>query len=400
MKTILSLVLLAGLAFAQNPVERVVTCTTTGSANAYVCTPTPPIAAYVTKQKFRITTNFANTGAATIAVSGLAATPLVKVPGGITTALAANDLRNGQIAEFVFDGTNFQMTSVGGNAPAGGGTIASTTSVLKGDNAGNAVAATSGSDFAPATSGTSMLKGSGSGGFSNASAGTDYMGMGGGTLTGNLLFTDNTYDIGATGATRPRDIFLSRNATIGGTLNLTGHPTLEGVTATGATGTGKLVFDGTPTLATPVIGAATATSLLASGIVDGTSPVTITTTGAAGGGCSLGTASGCNATAYNSGYTYNQHATAATAVRYNLPTAAAGKQFCVANSYNGSAANTGTVSIYGSAAGQYIIFTDGTRSASGGYVISAGAAGDAACVVGVDSTHWQLYVQRGTWTKN
>lgn len=32
----------------------------------------------------------------------------------------------------------------------------------------------------------------------------------GGTLTGNLLFTDATYDIGASGATRPRDVYLSR----------------------------------------------------------------------------------------------------------------------------------------------------------------------------------------------
>jgi hypothetical protein len=45
---------------------------------------------------------------------------------------------------------------------------------------------------------------------------TSYLPITGGTLTGNLLFTDATYDIGATGATRPRDLFLSRNATIGG----------------------------------------------------------------------------------------------------------------------------------------------------------------------------------------
>ena len=41
----------------------------------------------------------------------------------------------------------------------------------------------------------------------------------------------------------------------------TGHPTLEGVTATGATGTGKIVFDGSPTLVTPTLGAATATTI-------------------------------------------------------------------------------------------------------------------------------------------
>lgn len=43
----------------------------------------------------------------------------------------------------------------------------------------------------------------------------------------NLTFTDATYDIGASGATRPRDLFLSRNAVIGGTLGVTGAATLS-----------------------------------------------------------------------------------------------------------------------------------------------------------------------------
>jgi hypothetical protein len=36
------------------------------------------------------------------------------------------------------------------------------------------------------------------------------------TITSNLIFTDNTYDIGASGATRPRNLFVAGNATIGG----------------------------------------------------------------------------------------------------------------------------------------------------------------------------------------
>lgn len=171
---------------------------------------------------------------------------------------------------------------------------------------------------------------------------------------------------------------------------------IGGVTAAGATGTSNVVFSNSPTLVTPALGAATATSLLASGIVDGTAPITLTT----GASCTLGTGSGCNSVAYNSGYTFNQEATAATAITYTLPTAAAGKQYCVSNSYNGSAATTGTLELLTSASGQFIIFTDGTLSATGGYVISGGAGGDAACVVGVDSTHWQLYVQNGTWGKH
>jgi hypothetical protein len=42
------------------------------------------------------------------------------------------------------------------------------------------------------------------------------------TITSNLIFTDNTYDIGASGATRPRNLFLSGNATVGGDIVLTG----------------------------------------------------------------------------------------------------------------------------------------------------------------------------------
>lgn len=39
----------------------------------------------------------------------------------------------------------------------------------------------------------------------------------------NLLFVDATYDIGASGATRPRDVYLSRNLVIGGTTTHTGN---------------------------------------------------------------------------------------------------------------------------------------------------------------------------------
>jgi len=48
-----------------------------------------------------------------------------------------------------------------------------------------------------------------------------------------------------------------------------GHPTIEGVTSTGATGTGNFVFASSPTLTTPVLGAATATSLAIGGCTIG-----------------------------------------------------------------------------------------------------------------------------------
>jgi hypothetical protein len=55
----------------------------------------------------------------------------------------------------------------------------------------------------------------------------------------DLLFVDATYDIGKSGASRPRDLFQSRNATIGGTLGVTGAATLaSAVAVTGARDTG------------------------------------------------------------------------------------------------------------------------------------------------------------------
>lgn len=47
-----------------------------------------------------------------------------------------------------------------------------------------------------------------------------YLPLAGGTLVGDLKFTDATYDIGKSGATRPRDGFFSRNVVIGGTSSI------------------------------------------------------------------------------------------------------------------------------------------------------------------------------------
>ena len=54
-------------------------------------------------------------------------------------------------------------------------------------------------------------------------------------ISQDVLFVDATYDIGKAGANRPRDFFQSRNATIGGTLGVTGLATLATLGVTGAT---------------------------------------------------------------------------------------------------------------------------------------------------------------------
>ena len=64
------------------------------------------------------------------------------------------------------------------------------------------------------------------------------------TVTSNLIFTDNTYDIGASGATRPRNLFLAGNATVGGAQTLTGALTVDSTTDTSSATTGSIQTDG------------------------------------------------------------------------------------------------------------------------------------------------------------
>jgi len=78
-------------------------------------------------------------------------------------------------------------------------------------------------------------------------------------ITQDLLFTDATYDIGKSGASRPRDVFTSRNATIGGTLGVTGATTLSSTVSTGA-----LTVTGTATVSSTL--AITGTTTLTGGL--------------------------------------------------------------------------------------------------------------------------------------
>lgn len=84
--------------------------------------------------------------------------------------------------------------------------------------------------------------------FGNGSSYTGALTLGSG---GNIAVNTNKFTVAAS----------TGNTLVAGTLSVTGHVTLEAITSTGATGTGKLVFDTTPTLVTPVLGVATATSI-------------------------------------------------------------------------------------------------------------------------------------------
>lgn len=79
-----------------------------GGTDAYAITITPAITAYATGQVFTFKANTANTGPATLAVSGLAAKDIKKQ---VTVALNTGDILAGQIVTVVYDGTNMQLVA-------------------------------------------------------------------------------------------------------------------------------------------------------------------------------------------------------------------------------------------------------------------------------------------------
>ena len=130
---------------------------------------------------------------------------------------------------------------------------ASTTGLLKASS-GVIAAATSGTDYAPATSGTSILKGSGTGGFSNASAGSDYLAPpsgtallkanSGGALANAVAGTDyaaattgtNAQLLANNGSGGFSNITVGSNLTLSaGTLSATGGLAWQSVQTTGFT---------------------------------------------------------------------------------------------------------------------------------------------------------------------
>lgn len=81
-----------------------------GTADALTLTITPAIAAYAAGQVFRFISASANTGAATMAVSGLSAKNIRKGTG--STALDADDIPSSAMIEIAYDGTQFILLNV------------------------------------------------------------------------------------------------------------------------------------------------------------------------------------------------------------------------------------------------------------------------------------------------
>lgn len=76
--------------------------------DAYAITPTPAITAYTAGQIITFKAGTANTGSATLNVSGLGAKTITK---NVTDALVTGDILAGQIITVEYDGTNMQLLS-------------------------------------------------------------------------------------------------------------------------------------------------------------------------------------------------------------------------------------------------------------------------------------------------
>jgi len=114
-----------------------------GSTDAYAITLSPALTAYTTGACYSFKANTANTGAGSININGLGAKTIKKAAGGVSTDLADNHIRAGQVVNICYDGTNMQMQSATGNVSSGdGGVGTATDGQLLRNSSGSVVGAT------------------------------------------------------------------------------------------------------------------------------------------------------------------------------------------------------------------------------------------------------------------
>lgn len=91
--------------------------TSAGGTDSYAITlsPVPTGFAYVSGTLYTFTADVANTDEATLNINGLGAVPIVKVRGGVSTALLTGDIRAGQVVQVTYDGTSMQCGNCLGN---------------------------------------------------------------------------------------------------------------------------------------------------------------------------------------------------------------------------------------------------------------------------------------------
>ncbi len=222
-----------------------------------------------------------SSSATTTIGSGLAVGTMLKVSGNATiagalgvsgTATVGNLIDSGVAANsLLYANASKQLAATTISAPlswsAGtlsipaatasqNGYLASTDWTLFNNKMGSSTIASLTSNYIPKWNGTafanSTIYDNGKVGIGTTTPAAKFSVQGSALFSGNLSLANLT----ATGTAA-----ISGAATIGGTLAVTGHTTFEGVTSTGATGTGNLVYSTSPTLVTPNLGTPSAVTL-------------------------------------------------------------------------------------------------------------------------------------------
>lgn len=105
---------------------------TTGAANAYLLTPAVGLGAYVAGERYSFRASFANTGPATLDISGLGAKPIKKYGSTGIAVLAAGDIQNGQSVTVEYDGTDMILVTPVARSQDLAGVVLNTRSVASG----------------------------------------------------------------------------------------------------------------------------------------------------------------------------------------------------------------------------------------------------------------------------
>lgn len=207
------------------------------ASDAYAITLSPAPTAYTAGQSYSFKANTANTGASSLNVNGLGAKTLKKNHDVDT---ATGDIEAGSIVEVVYDGTVFQITSISAVAAA---TIAGTINEITYFDSSTSIASLAVATY-PSLTELTYVKGV-------TSAIQTQMNLkaplASPTFTGTVTIP-TPYTIGAVSMT-----------STGTQLNY-----LNAATGTTGTTSTNLVFSTSPTFITPVLGAASATSLATS----------------------------------------------------------------------------------------------------------------------------------------